>query len=111
MPDGILAGRGPELCLFFFYKKKRGKNGICWARVSQSRGKRIDAVFAWLEKEKRMKRCGLDNGLQGRERLALDGERRGDAVLSGQRWGRRKREARGEKEEGIFAGLDDEERV
>jgi hypothetical protein len=57
-----------------------------------------------------MKRCGLDNGLQGRERLALDGERRGDAVLSGQRWGRRKRKTRGEKEEGVFAGLDDGEK-
>jgi hypothetical protein len=74
----------------------------------------IDVVFVWQEEEKRMKRRGLDNGLQGRERLALDGERRDDAVLGGQRWGRRKSETGGlgqRKEEGNRAGLDDKEEV
>ena len=41
----------------------------------------IDGVFVGQEEEKRMKMPGLDNGLQGRERLALGGERKADAIL------------------------------
>jgi hypothetical protein len=50
MPDGILAGRGAGLCLFFFYKK-RGKTGSAAPELVKVVGKGLTpSLLGWKKR-------------------------------------------------------------